>query len=225
MADAAVTDLRGEDVLPDLLKVINSARSPTHGRPRSSKLQTWLAAGAKRMETTAGSQDYADADAIRVMDAWWPLLVQAEFQPGLGDGLYTALTGDLPDRRVARRPARPDRRRHAGKGSFQYGWWTYVDKDIRAVLGEPVQGGAGRRRTAAAATSAACRDMLLTTLKQAAGRTAAARSTPATTRCSAGDQWCADSIVQRTAGRRQDATISWQNRPTYQQVVEFPSHR
>ncbi|CAM5477000.1 Acyl-homoserine lactone acylase PvdQ OS=Streptomyces violarus OX=67380 GN=FHS41_006405 PE=3 SV=1 [Streptomyces violarus] len=43
--------------------------------------------------------------------------------------------------------------------------------------------------------------------------------------CSAGDQWCADSINHRTLGGIKHGKISWQNRPTYQQVVEFTSHR
>ena len=49
-----------------------------------AELTTWLKAGAKRVQTSSGSHTYANADAIKVMDAWWPLLVQAEFNPGMG---------------------------------------------------------------------------------------------------------------------------------------------
>ena len=86
MESAALTDLRGEDVLPDLLQVIGSApvTDPELRPSAGPELQTWLADGAKRTETSAGSETYHDADAIRIMDAWWPLLVQAEFQPGMG---------------------------------------------------------------------------------------------------------------------------------------------
>ena len=58
----------------------------------------------------------------------------------------------------------------------------------------------------------------------AAGKTAA-QVYPGDDLCSAGDQWCADSIIQRTLGGIKHDNISWQNRPTYQQVVEFTSHR
>lgn len=96
MADAALTDLRGEDVLPDLLKVL---RSGTVSDPAVSaavtKLSDWVTAGAKRRETSPGSHTYADADAVRIMDAWWPLLVRAQFEPGLGGELYGALTANL----------------------------------------------------------------------------------------------------------------------------------
>ncbi|WP_079189120.1 penicillin acylase family protein [Streptomyces kebangsaanensis] len=222
MADAALADLRGEDVLPGLLKVINSSpvTDPT-AAAAVGRLQTWLTAGARRTETSAGSKKYADADAIRILDAWWPLLVRAEFEPGLGSGLYTALTANLP---VDESPSagHGPTGSHAGS-SFQYGWWSYVDKDIRAVLGEPVQGPLARK-FCGGGDLGACRDALISTLKQAAG-TPAARVYPGDDQCSAGDQWCADSIVQRALGGIKHGRIGWQNRPTYQQVVEYGGHR
>ncbi|NUS12432.1 MAG: penicillin acylase family protein [Streptomyces sp.] len=222
MADAALTDLRGEDVLPDLLQVIGSAPvTDPQEAAAVQQLTAWQAAGTKRHETSPGSHAYANADAVRVMDAWWPLLVQGEFQPGLGSDLYTALTADLT---VDESPSagHGPTGSHAGS-AFQYGWWSYVDKDLRGVLGRPVAGPLAHPYCGGGQLTA-CRDMLLSTLKQAA-------AVPATTvypgddGCSAGDQWCADSIVQRPLGGVTDDRISWQNRPTYQQVVEFPSHR
>ncbi|GCB50697.1 penicillin acylase family protein [Streptomyces sp. NL15-2K] len=222
MADAGLADLRAGDVLPDLLKVVNSSPvTDSTAAAAVSKLQTWLSAGGKRTETSAGSKKYADADAIRILDAWWPLLVKAEFEPGLGSDLYTAMTDNLP---VDESPsaAHGPTGSHAGS-SFQYGWWSYVDKDIRAVLGESVQGPLARKYCGGGSLSA-CRDVLISTLKEAAGKTAA-QVYPGDALCSAGDQWCADSIFQRTLGGIKHGHISWQNRPTYQQVVEFTSHR
>lgn len=69
------------------------------------------------------------------------------------------------------------------------------------------------------------RGMLLSTLKQAAATPGSTVYPGDDSGCSAGDQWCADSIVQRPLGGVTDDRISWQNRPTFQQVVEFPSHR
>jgi hypothetical protein len=186
-----------------------------------SRLQAWTAAGGKRTETAAGSKKYADADAIRILDAWWPLLVKAEFEPGLGSGLYEAMTANLP---VDESPsaAHGPTGSHAGS-SFQYGWWSYVDKDIRSVLGEQVKGPLARTYCGDGSL-AACRDTLVSTLKAAAGRTAA-QVYPGDDVCAAGDQWCADSINHRTLGGIKHGKIGWQNRPTYQQVVEFTSHR
>ncbi|MER5910563.1 penicillin acylase family protein [Streptomyces sp. NPDC001982] len=222
MADAALADLRAEDVLPDLLQVINSFPvTDTTAAAAVGKLQTWVTAGAKRTETSAGSKTYANADAIRILDAWWPLLVKAEFEPGLGSDLYTAFSNNLPVDEAPSAGHGPTGS-HAGS-SFQYGWWSYVDKDIRAVLGEPVQGGL-QQKYCGGGSLGSCRDALISTLKQAAGLTAA-QVYPGDDQCSAGDQWCADSIVQRTLGGIKHGKISWQNRPTYQQVVEYTSHR
>jgi hypothetical protein len=112
----------------------------------------------------------------------------------------------------------------AHKGSsFQFGWWGYVSKDLRAVLGQPVSSplpvtycGGG--------DLAACRSALLSALSQAAAQPAS-QVYPADPVCSAGDQWCADAIEQSPLGGITDPLIAWQNRPTYQQVISFPAHR
>ena len=222
MSDASLTDLRAEDVLPDLLKVVTSSTvTDTTAAAAVTKLQTWLTAGGKRTETSAGSKTYANADAIRILDAWWPLLVKAEFQPGLGDDLYTAFTKNLYIDETPSAAHGPTGS-HAGS-SFQYGWWSYVDKDIRSVLGQTVSGPLAEQYCGGGSLSA-CRDILISTLKTAAGTTAATVY-PGDSLCSAGDQWCADSIVQRTLGGIKHYNISWQNRPTFQQVVEYTSHR
>ncbi|MFF9522266.1 penicillin acylase family protein [Streptomyces achromogenes] len=222
MADAGLADLRAEDVLPRLLKVVTAqpVTDPT-AAAAVARLQAWVTAGAKRTETGAGSKTYADADAIRILDAWWPLLVKAEFEPGLGTGLYTALTRNLPVDEAPSAGHGPTGS-HAGS-AFQYGWWSYVDKDIRAVLGEPVQGPLARKYCGDGSLTA-CRDQLIGTLKQAAALTAA-QVYPGDDQCAAGDQWCADSIAQRALGGIKHGRIGWQNRPTYQQVVEFAAHR
>ncbi|MFD7392142.1 penicillin acylase family protein [Streptomyces sp. NPDC059852] len=222
MADAGLADLRAEDVLPGLLRVVTSAPvTDSAAAAAVSKLQAWVAAGARRTETSAGSKRYADADAIRILDAWWPRLVKAEFEPGLGSTLFTAMQRNLPVDEAPSAGHGPTGS-HAGS-SFQYGWWSYVDKDIRAVLGEPVRGPLDRAYCGGGSLGA-CRDLLISTLKEAAGRTAA-QVYPGDDQCAAGDQWCADAIVQRTLGGIGHGKISWQNRPTYQQVVEFTSHR
>ncbi|MFD9440262.1 penicillin acylase family protein [Streptomyces sp. NPDC060006] len=222
MADAALADLRAEDVLPELLKVVKSSPVTDPAAAAAvTRLSDWVTAGAKRKESSAGSKAYANAEAIRILDAWWPLLVKAEFEPGLGSDLYTAMTNNLPVDEAPSAGHGPTGS-HAGS-SFQYGWWSYVHKDIRAVLGESVQGGLAKPYCGNGSLSA-CRDILIGTLKTAAGRTAA-QVYPGDELCSAGDQWCADSVNQRTLGGIKHNKISWQNRPTYQQVVEFPSHR
>lgn len=91
------------------------------------------------------------------------------------------------------------------------------------MLGETVRGPLANQYCGGGSLSA-CRTLLINTLKEAAGKTAA-QVYPGDAYCSAGDQWCADSIIQQPLGGIKHNKISWQNRPTYQQVVEFTSHR
>lgn len=229
MERAALTDLRGRFVLPDLLAVIDSTPVTDPAQAAAvAKLRAWMKAGSLRTETSPGSHTYADAEAIRIMDAWWPLLVHAEFAPGLGSPLYGALATVLqvdesPSGNVSGGGGHVQDRGHKGS-SFQYGWWSYVDKDLRAVLGRPVAGGLGEKYCGAGVL-ADCRTALLTSLATAV-TTPAATTYPADGTCTAGgDPWCADTIVQSPLGGIKHGSISWQNRPTYQQVVEFPAAR
>lgn len=232
MEDAAVTDLRGEDVLPELLQVIDSqpVTDPTEASV-VSELQSWLSSGAKIVETSPGSETFQDSAAIQVMDAWWPLLVQQEFQPGMGDDLFNAMIAAI---QINESPSGGQTGPSTGpvdanqsvthKGSsFQYGWWSYVDKDLRAVLGESVSSPLAQTYCGGGSLSA-CRQVLLTSLSQAAAESASTVY-PGDSYCSAGNQWCADSIIQDPLGGITDPSITWQNRPTYQQVVQFPAHR
>ncbi|MFI9364349.1 penicillin acylase family protein [Kitasatospora sp. NPDC053057] len=233
MESAALADLRAEDVLPDLIRVLRSApvTDPT-AATALQQLEAWLADGAQRKETSPGSHNYADATAIRVLDAWWPLLADGVMRHGLGDQLFTALTGAL---QINESPSGGQTGASAGgpvsanesiphKGSaFQYGWWSYLDKDLRSVLGDPVAGPLARPFCGGGDLTA-CRNVLLTTLSQAAAQTPA-QVYPGDADCTAGDQWCADTIIQRPLGGVTDDKTTWQNRPTYQQVVQFAGHR
>ncbi|GAA2157034.1 penicillin acylase family protein [Kitasatospora kazusensis] len=232
MESAALTDLRAEDVLPELLRVIRSAPVTDPALATAvQKLENWRADGDQRKETSPGSHTYADADAIRLLDAWWPLLADGVFHPGLGDPLYTALTGAL---QINESPSGGQTGATSGstsanesiphKGSaFQYGWWSYLNKDLRSVLGDQVAGPLAQP-FCGGGSLAACRTTLLGTLTSALAQTPA-QVYPGDSDCAAGDQWCADTIIQRPLGGVTDAKISWQNRPTYQQVVQFQSHR
>jgi hypothetical protein len=168
---------------------------------------------------------YQHAEAIRVFDAWWPRLVAAMFQAELGNDLYASIARALPFNESPsgkQTGGVPVGRTHVGS-SFQYGWWGYVSKDLRSVLGDPVQGGLGRTFCGAGALSA-CRQAVLTALQGAVAEPITV-TYPADANCGAGDQWCADSIIQSALGGITHQPISWQNRPTYQQAVSFPAKR
>ncbi|TDD91178.1 penicillin acylase family protein [Saccharopolyspora karakumensis] len=225
MADAAVTDLRAERVLPDLLRVVGEPDE--RSKPLVEELRAWLADGGKRTETSPGSKTYAHAEAIELFDAWWPLLVRGEFEPAVGTPAYQAMTAMMQINESPSGWQNGEPGLHVGQGhqgsTFQFGWFGQVSKDIRAVLGEQVPGGFGAP-LCGGGDRGACRQMLLDTLAQAAA-TPSEETYPGDAECDPGDQWCADSIVQTKVGGIDQDKISWQNRPTYQQVIEFPAHR
>ncbi|MBO4209643.1 penicillin acylase family protein, partial [Micromonospora echinofusca] len=231
---AGVTDLRGIEVLDELIRVLESQPvTDATLAAEISRLKAWRQDGALRVETTKGSKVYRHAEAIRTFDAWWPLLVRGMFKEPLGPDLYQSLVNTIqinesPSGRqqgdVSNLPSSSASGGQTHKGSsFQYGWWGYVDKDLRSVLGDPVRGGLGRTYCGNGALTG-CRQILLDTLRTAAA-TPAAEVYPADATCAAGDQWCADGIVQSVLGGITHPTTAWQNRPTYQQVVSFPARR
>ncbi|RCV54652.1 penicillin acylase family protein [Marinitenerispora sediminis] len=226
MQEAATVDLRGDQVLPELLRVLDSAPVDDPALAAAVEdLRAWQQAGATRRETAPGSGEYAHADAIRTMDAWWPLLVRAQFEPGLGTELYEAVSGvaqvdESPSGQIGGGEPGSVNQGQAHKGSsFQYGWWSYVDKDLRTVLGDEVAGPLGTAYCGGGELDA-CRAVLLDALAEAAAAPAT-EVYPGDAECAAGDQVCADSVVHAPLGGVTVDRIPWQNRPTYQAVHEF----
>ncbi len=232
MEEAAAADLRAEKVLPTLLEVIDSAEVTDPELAATVKeLRTWQESGSLRKEAAKGDGDYEHAEAIRVLDAWWPLLVEGQFKPGLGDELYKSLTSLAPvnespsgGQNGGGSPGDGVGASQPHKGSaLQHGWWSFVDKDLRTVQGKDV-GSPLDKPYCGDGSLSECRTMLLSTLAKA-DATPAEEIYPGDKECDAGDQLCADSIVHRAMGGITVPRIAWQNRPTYQQVVEFPARR
>ena len=73
-----------------------------------------------------------------------------------------------------------------------------MDKDLRKVLGDPVQG-AFPQTYCGGGTLAGCRTALVDSLNAAVAKPAN-QVYPGDADCAAGDQWCADTIVHRAMG-------------------------
>ena len=91
MGEAATTDLRAEQVLPLALRVIGTPADPKLA-DAVAKLRAWVADGAHRRDRD-GDGVYEHAEAIRILDAFWPRWMRAQFQPSLGEPLFDQLTG------------------------------------------------------------------------------------------------------------------------------------
>ncbi|MBI4260264.1 MAG: penicillin acylase family protein, partial [Actinobacteria bacterium] len=198
MADAATVDLRGQEVLPPVLRAIG--RGPKDLGPALGLLQAWVADGAHRLDRD-GDGEYEHQAAVALMEEWWEPLIRHVLDPSL-DGLYEHV------------PSRfDDGNREAGLGSaFQGGYYGYVEKAVRMASGGRVDGRYEVLRCADG-TRRGCRAALVESLREAI---AALGPDPST--------WDFDEsseTIRFTAiGLLTIDPIPWQNRPTFQQVVE-----
>ena len=220
MENAATVDLRGSQVLPMALKVVKTKLNKANGKKKLKEavktLKKWNESGAHRLDSD-GDGVYDDTKAVRIMDAWWPRLVAAQFEDELGTDLYTQIQSMMG----------LDNRPGASGSAYISGWYGYVDKDLRSILGKPVQApysrqycGGGKLNKCAKALQGS----LLEALKNDDDATLypgfpnAACNEQVSPQPSA--QWCFDSIRATTIGGISQPPIHWQNRPTFQQVVE-----
>jgi Penicillin amidase len=97
MGNAGTQDLRGVAVLPYALQIIGRPSDPSLAAA-VDELRTWMASGAHRINHAhpGASGSYEQSDAIRIMDAWWPLPVRAEFGPVLGSQLLGQVQSEFP---------------------------------------------------------------------------------------------------------------------------------
>jgi hypothetical protein len=217
MEEAGTTDLRGEEVLPWALKVIGDPPDPQL-KAAVATLTAWVASGAHRRDHD-GDGVYDDADAVRIMDAWWPRWLRAQFEPALGQALFDTVPYE-PDN------APNNHGDHLGS-AYQEGWYGWAAKDLRTLLGDEV---AQRyaRPFCGRGDLARCRAALRRSLK-------AALAVPASELYGGdavcqdagrdGDQACFDAVRLRPLGGVTQPLIPWINRPTYQQAVEIQGHR
>jgi hypothetical protein len=219
MGIAGSQDLRGVEVLPYALKVLGQPSNPTL-RTAVDELRTWMQTGAHRInrENPGAHGDYDQTNAIRIMDAWWPLLVKAEFGPVLGSSLLGQIESEFA---INDEPGHGTSGAHLGS-AFDVGFYGIAQKDLRAVLHKRVRGPLNRIYCGAGSLKR-CRAGLRNSLAQAASESPD-HVYPADGVCPAGDQMCSDSIQFRAIGAITQPLIEWVNRPTFQQADEILGH-
>jgi acyl-homoserine lactone acylase PvdQ len=202
MGDAATVDLRGYAVLPYMLEAMGG---PKDERLRRAVLvlKKWQVSGAHRRDLN-GDGVYDHAAAVALMDEWWEAALQATFSPVLGDA-YNAL------------PAGHDNAPGPEGSAYIGGLYGHMHKDLRTILGYKVRSPFSRTYCGNGKL-AACRSDLRESLDIAVRELERLYGTdPAT--------WDADEegdMIQFSAvGIQGQDPIPWQNRPTFQQVLEF----
>ena len=221
MESAGTTDLRGLTVVPFALRLIKQGgkiRDPNLAEAVKT-MKAWVKGGSHRLDRD-NDGNYDNADAVRIMDAWWPLWVKRQFQPTLGAKLHDDFIGEghdihdapgahrigLPERRLRLRPegpaldARPQGQGRLLASVLRQGQGEGLPQ---APRGHAQEGGRDELR-------AALRSRGLRAQQRHPGKRA---------------------DVQRRGQRRGYLTAApvdefhWINRPTYQQAVQYPGHR
>jgi acyl-homoserine lactone acylase PvdQ len=216
MEDAATVDLRGSQILPTALEVLGADNGDL--QPYVDLLAAWQASGSHH-RAPAADKPYDQQAAIALMDAWYQPdqsgkphespLINAVF-----DGYFKDIYADIPLHFDD-----TNRLKHIGS-AYQDGWEAYLQKALRQRLGQ--MPGSAFDVLACGATLEDCRARLRSSLSVAVDAL--------TSRFGGGpSKWTVDksseSIRFVPVGLLSVPTIDWQNRPTFQQVVQVFSRR
>ena len=207
MNEVATQDLRVVRVWPTIADVLRTGPAPSARAALAANLiESWNVNRAHRLDRDLDGK--IDDPGAAVMDAAWPRLADAVMAPVLGP-------------LVPRLATLQERSDDPGPGGSAYndGWYGYVDKDLRTLLGRAVRGPYSRRYCGAGVL-ATCREALWAAIDAAAAQLEATQGPDPS-------RWRAEATAERirfTSGVLPD-TMRWTNRPTFQQVMSFSSHR
>jgi acyl-homoserine lactone acylase PvdQ len=241
MATAASQDLDGLTVLPQLLAYVNGRNEPAGVSAMLTELQSWLDNGAHRLKAQHSDTQYQHAAAIAIMDELVPDLAEAIYNPLLADGGIggQGSTGGavtpgytiLPMQFV-NTPNSGDA--HLGS-AYDGGWEGYLETTLQQLRGlSPADAfGPAISGTWCGSGPASCPDAVdaallkaYNDLSTANGSSTVSSWTDSTASHAEGVTMPTyDGIVFRAIGVVTQPEIDWQNRPTFQQVIEFYRHR
>jgi acyl-homoserine lactone acylase PvdQ len=229
METAASQDLDGVSVLPLLLQYVQGRTEPAGVTAMLDQLQAWIADGAHRRKAAAGDTQYAHAAAVAIADELIPNLIHALYDPILAAGGSSSNGFDALPMGFVDYP-------HEHKGSsYDGGFESYLVATLQQLLGQdPVDGfGAELTSRECAGGPASCGAVVDDALAKTYAALVTANGTSdvsawtASSASKAANQTMPvyDAIQFRTLGIVGQPDIDWQNRPTFQQVIEFPRHR
>jgi hypothetical protein len=206
MNKAATQDLRDTGSFLDALTGVLDTGPPPSARAGQmlALLTAWRATGSSRLDRDLdGKMDAGAAPAI--MDAIYPKVVDAAFEPVLGPQLE--VFSDLEGRDIS--------------GGYTGGRINHIDKDLRQLTGTQFKT-PFKTRFCGNGDLDACRTALWATFEATGVELAAAQGNedPA--------QWTSDATAERIsfAPGILPTTIRYTNRPSgIQQVISFSGHR
>jgi acyl-homoserine lactone acylase PvdQ len=205
---AATQDLRGAHAFKGIGNVLKTGGAPSARAQRMYELLVeWHRVGSHRLDIDLDGK--IDHPGAAIMDRAWPKIADAVMSPVLGPQL-----GDL-----AAIMGRDNAANNQGS-AYNSGWYGYVEKDLRTIAGRPVSDQFATRFCGLGDFNA-CRASLWAALEQAGTELEAAQGTADP------DAWRSNAIPERIVfvpGILTN-TMRWTNRPTFQQVISFDSHR
>jgi acyl-homoserine lactone acylase PvdQ len=195
MNRAATQDLRAVAVLPVLERYLSGTAPNAFDNQLLKLMVDWRKNGASRLDVDLDGK--IDDPGAAIMDAVWPRLADVLMRPTLGQ-----LTDRLKALLGVDDPANP------GGSSYFGGWYGYVVRDLTASTPTFCGGGDPGR----------CPASLWQAIDEAGSALAAAQGPDPT-------RWRADASGERLSFGFLPQTARWTNRPTFQQIISFDSHR
>ncbi|HVU73881.1 MAG TPA: penicillin acylase family protein [Mycobacteriales bacterium] len=212
MIDAATADLRAEKLLPLALKMVGD---DPKARPAIALLKKWVKDGAHRVDR-ARTGHYDDQAAIALFDTWWD--DNGKGDGGLAKDTIRPLLGSLVDQLPHGTDDHP--RQGVGSSWDTVAWYGYVSKALRMLLHLPVK---QPYKNLYCGTATTCRKALRASLETAVARALANQHVSSVDQLTYDKT--KDDIRSVAAGLVGVRPIDWQNRPTFQQVISYTSHR
>jgi acyl-homoserine lactone acylase PvdQ len=209
---AATQDLRAVEVWPVIDAVLKGGPAPDVRSGQAAELvNAWITRGASRLDRDLDGR--IDDPGAAVLDQSWDALSAAVLRPVVGD------LADDPNGLLRQRQRQDQSPRTSNGSSYGGGWYGYVSKDLRSLLGRPVKGPYSRRYCGNG-DLAACRASLWAVIKQSADALAATQGNNP-------GAWRADATQERIdfMPGLLGSTMRWTNRPTLHQLMEFSGHR
>jgi len=241
METAATQDLDGLTMIPLLLQYLHGHAEPAGVQAMITQLQTWVAAGSHRKKASPSDTQYADAAAVAIADELIPNLIRALYDPVLAAGGISGVgsTGGASTPGYAILPMQFVNTPNSGGAhlgsSYDGGYEGYVDSTLQQLLGQSPVDGFGseiisRECAGGPSTCPASIDAALSATYNAlvtANGSANVAAWTASSASHAAQQTMPlyDAIHFRALGVITQPAVDWQNRPTFQQVIEFPRHR
>jgi acyl-homoserine lactone acylase PvdQ len=202
MNRAATQDLRAIKVWPVIKQVLAGGPAPSKlAEQAAGVVSSWVEKGASRI----GNARPKDPGAA-VIDAIWSPIAEAVLGPVLGEL--------LPELKSISATDNPP----SSLGSaFDGGWYGYVYKDLRSLLGQAVAQPYSRQYCGNGSLEA-CRNSLWAVVQAAAEQVAATQGSDPT-------KWKAAKVrITFPPGLLSTFTMRWTNRSTFQQVITFTGH-